>query len=808
MKAVIMAGGKGTRLRPLTCNTPKPMVPLLDRPVMEYTIELLKKHGITDIAVTIQYLPEVIRQHFGDGSEFGVRLQYYEEETPLGTAGSVKNAEKFLDEPFIVISGDAMTDFDLTRAVRFHREKGAVATLVLTHEETPLEFGVVMTDETGSIIRFLEKPSWGEVFSDTVNTGIYILEPEVFKYFDHGKAFDFSKDLFPILLKLQRPTYGYVAEGYWSDIGNLTQYRQTQFDMLDGKVDVKIKGNEIAPKVWAGANVKLGSNVALNGPSFIGDGCGLGDGSCVGEYSVIGGGSLLKHDVTLDRAILWKHNYVEQGADIKGATVCRGVTIRAGATLDEGAVVGDAVQIGTKSVVRQGIKIWPNKIVDNHATLNHSLIWGEKTGKNLFGYCGVTGTCGVDITTSFVNRLALAYGSNLLVGSAIGIGYDASPFAELIADSFASGLHASGVNTYPFHAVTSSVTRHAVSQMQECVGGVHIRMLSNPGDGCISLEFLDSGGLLIAKGDERKIENSFYQEDYRRIEPELVGRRKVSPPVSVNYREAMLETVSKEEIRRAGYKVVLEYDHRHLHHIIPELLEFLGCKVILLNRITSTAAELARWVSSNEADFGIRLDANAQQLVAVTGQGEVVKEEVLSILQFMIQLQYQEGSFLYVPVKFPNIVDSLAAETSRWVVRTKADPRSIMEGCQHRGFHIFFDGLYTLIQMMHMMAVRRTSLSQLIQSIPTFTLLKRMVDCPWSEKGKVMRFLMEETKGKRVELIDGIKVFHDGGWTLVLPDSDQPVFQVFADADTEQLAEHLATACTLEIEDYRRRGTS
>ena len=197
MKAVIMAGGEGTRLRPLTCNRPKPMVPIVNKPVMEHIIELLKKYELADVAVTLQYLPDMIKDYFGDGKEFGINLRYYVEDKPMGTAGSVKNAEEFLDDTFIVISGDALTDIDLKKAIDFHFSKGSIATLVLKKVDIPLEYGVVVTDENGRITRFLEKPSWGEVFSDTVNTGIYILSPEVLGYFNKNEMFDFSKDLFP-----------------------------------------------------------------------------------------------------------------------------------------------------------------------------------------------------------------------------------------------------------------------------------------------------------------------------------------------------------------------------------------------------------------------------------------------------------------------------------------------------------------------------------------------------------------------------------------------------------------------------------
>jgi mannose-1-phosphate guanylyltransferase/phosphomannomutase len=191
-----MAGGFGTRLRPLTCNTPKPMVPLMNKPMMEHIVALLKAHGVTDIIASLFYQPDVIISHFGDGSGLGVKITYFRADADYGTAGSVRLAADGVNERILIISGDILTDFDLTAAVRFHESKKAKATLVLTHEKNPLQFGVVITRDDGKITRFLEKPSWGEVFSDTINTGIYILEPEAIQLIPQREEFDFSKDLF------------------------------------------------------------------------------------------------------------------------------------------------------------------------------------------------------------------------------------------------------------------------------------------------------------------------------------------------------------------------------------------------------------------------------------------------------------------------------------------------------------------------------------------------------------------------------------------------------------------------------------
>src|ERR1043165_1697341 len=228
MKAIIMAGGFGTRLRPLTMTLPKPMVPLLNRPMMEHIVRLLKNHGFRDLTSLLYFHPEAISSYFGDGSASNISMNYIQAEADFGTAGSVRNATEQLNikERIVIISGDVLTDFDLTDAIAFHEEKKAIATIVLTRVKNPLQYGVVITGDDGRIERFLEKPSWGEVFSDTINTGIYILEPEAFKRIPYKREFDFSKDLFPELLEERAGLYGYIAQGYWRDIGNLGEYHE------------------------------------------------------------------------------------------------------------------------------------------------------------------------------------------------------------------------------------------------------------------------------------------------------------------------------------------------------------------------------------------------------------------------------------------------------------------------------------------------------------------------------------------------------------------------------------------------------
>ncbi len=267
-----MAGGEGSRLRPLTTHTPKPMLPLANRPMMEHIVGLLRSHGYTEIVVTVAFLANQIRTYFGDGSDFGVEITYATEEQPLGTAGSVRNAKDVLDERFLVISGDVLTDIDLSAIVAEHEAKGALATIGLVAVDDPLEFGIVITKEDGSIERFLEKPTWGQVFSDTINTGIFVLEPEIFDYIAPDRPVDFSGEVFPQLLEEGEPMVGAVAEGYWEDVGTLEAYVRAHHDVLDGTVKLDVPGFELRDGVWLGEGAEVHPDAEIVGTAVIGAG--------------------------------------------------------------------------------------------------------------------------------------------------------------------------------------------------------------------------------------------------------------------------------------------------------------------------------------------------------------------------------------------------------------------------------------------------------------------------------------------------------------------------------------------------------
>src|SRR5919199_264909 len=365
MKAVIMAGGKGTRLRPLTSKQPKPMVPIVNTPCMEHIVNLLKRHGFEDVLVTLEFMPEIIQEHFGDGSKWGVNMEYSVEEEPLGTAGSIKFVEDRLTERFAVISGDALTDADLGKALAFHEERGAEATLLLNQVDDPSEFGIVVVEDDGRVSGFLEKPDEEEVFSHTANTGIYILEPGVLKDIPEGQEYDFAEELFPKLLEEGRPIYGYTTEDYWEDIGNIEQYMGAQKDVLDGKVrGIRLPGERLREGVYVGREARADED-QLEGPVVLGDNVRLSSGAHVGPYSVLGPNVSVEVGASVERSTVAEGSSIGEEAELDGALVGRSCRIEARVRLLEGSALGDGVSVGEEATISPGASVYPDEFIQS-----------------------------------------------------------------------------------------------------------------------------------------------------------------------------------------------------------------------------------------------------------------------------------------------------------------------------------------------------------------------------------------------------------------------------------------------------------
>src|SRR5918998_586856 len=445
MTAIIMAGGQGTRLRPLTSNQPKPMIRIANLPCMEHIVNLLARHGFTDIGVTLQFMPDEIQDYFGDGSDWGVNMRYSIEDAPAGTAGSVKMAEQQLDlhgERLLIISGDALTDADLSRVVSFHEEMGAEATMVLKSVENPLDFGIVITEEDGRISRFLEKPAWGQVFSDTVNTGIYLLEPSVMEEIPDPEdgEYDFSKELFPKLLDAGRPLYGYVTDDYWEDIGTLEQFASAQRDVLDGRVkDVRPPGTRLRENIFVGRRTQV-NDEELEGPVVIGENARIDPGAKISPYTVIADNVVVSAGASIERSIVADGTYIGEGAELKDTLVGRNSYVQSRARILERSALGDDVIVGEGATIAPDVKVYPHKTIEAGANVTQSLIYETMGLRTIFKGGVVTGKFNVNLTPEFVTRLSSSFGTTLDPGAVVTLGRDASRAAQVAKRAMTAAL--------------------------------------------------------------------------------------------------------------------------------------------------------------------------------------------------------------------------------------------------------------------------------------------------------------------------------------------------------------------------------
>lgn len=359
MKAVLLVGGEGTRLRPLTCNTVKAMVPILNRPFFAHLLAYLASHGVDDIVVTLCYLPDRIESRFADGRASGVRLAYVMEETPLGTAGAVKNAEPCLDGAFFVFNGDILTNIDLRAMLAFHRQRRAVATIALTPVEDPSAYGVVDTGPDGRVKRFIEKPPRHEAPTNMINAGIYVLDASVLQGVPKGEPCMFERQVFPSLLAAGAPVYAFPTTDYWIDIGTPEKYRQVQYDLLLGKCSSPLGDAHRE----AGAEPRLDASAVVEGPVRFGSHCSVGAGARVIGPAVLGDACTVLDGSTVDRAVIWANARIGRGAAVRECVIGEKASVGDRGVVEAGAVVGDNVVITPGGRVAAGQKIWPDTTV-------------------------------------------------------------------------------------------------------------------------------------------------------------------------------------------------------------------------------------------------------------------------------------------------------------------------------------------------------------------------------------------------------------------------------------------------------------
>lgn len=804
-----MAGGEGSRLRPLTTHTPKPMLPLANRPMMEHIVGLLRSHGYTEIVVTVAFLANQIRTYFGDGSDFGVEITYATEEQPLGTAGSVRNAKDVLDERFLVISGDVLTDIDLSAIVAEHEAKGALATIGLVAVDDPLEFGIVITKEDGSIERFLEKPTWGQVFSDTINTGIFVLEPEIFDYIAPDRPVDFSGEVFPKLLEEGRPMVGAVAEGYWEDVGTLEAYVRAHHDVLDGTVKLDVPGFRLRDGVWLGEGAEVHPDAEIVGTAVVGPGCRVAAGARIGPYAVLGRNCRVRADAAVERSVVHENVYLGESSRLRGSIVGRSGEIRRAARCDEGSVLGDECFVGEEAVIGAGVKVYPFKTIEAGATVNSSIILETRGARSLFGASGVSGLANVDMTPELAARVAMAWATTLPKDSTVVTSRDSSRAARMLKRALMSGLNAAGVSVLDLEVASVPVTRFA-ARGSVVAGGITVRLEGDDPDS-VAFRFIDGSGLDISEASQRKIERQFSREDFRRVPAEEIGEIGYPPRVLEHYTTALGGIVDLDVVREAGFKIVTDYGFGSTSFTMPTVLAQIGADVLSVNPYASTqgamsfdrdraAADAGALVTAAGAQVGAIIDAGGERLTLVDDEGRVLTDTQALLALVSLVAPHIDGDRIVVPVNASRHVQDIVEGTGVEVRQAKTSTAALMAAADEPGvgfggdtdggfivpgFLPAFDAAATFVKLLELLARHDVRLSEVVDDLPRPHIAHETVVTPWEQKGMVMRTLVERTDPDRLVLVDGVKVLHDDGWALALPDPSEPLTHIWAEADTE-----------------------
>ncbi len=813
-----MAGGEGTRLRPMTANQPKPLLPVVNRPILEHVLRLLRRHGFDETVVTVQFLASLVRTYFGDGAELGMHLSYATEESPLGTAGSVKNAEAALrDDAFLVISGDALTDVDLGAVVAAHRERGALVTVCLTRVPDPLEFGIVVTDEQSRVERFLEKPSWGQVFTDTVNTGIYVMEPEVFRYVERGRPVDWSGDVFPALLAAGAPVYGHVADGYWEDVGTHESYLRAQADVLHRRVDVDIDGFEVAPGVWIGEGADVDPDAVLKGPLYVGDHAKVEGGAELREHTVLGSNVVVKQGAVLERAVVHDNVFLGPHTVLRGCVIGKNTDVMRGARVEEGAVVGDECLLEEEAYLSSGVTVYPFKTIEAGAVVHTSVIWESRGSAALFGPRGVSGLVNVEITPESVVRLASAYATTLRKGSVVTTARDTSRAARALSRAVIAALNASGIDVQDLEVAPLPVMRFETARTQ-AAGGVVLRTTAGDPQS-LDLLFLDERGGDLPPAAQRRLERVLSRQEFRRAFPGEIAELSFPPRTADRYAQELLRVVDVRGVQEAGLKVVLDTAGGSSALVLPTLLGRLGLDVLTVsNRLDEQGTEssedarralarLGELVASSGAAFGARFDHTGERLALVDERGAVIDDDRALLVLLDLIAAENRGCRIALPVTTTRVAEQVTSFhgcSVRWtstapdeLARVAAGGEVVFAGDGRGGFVIpelapAVDALAAFVRLVGLVARTRLTLSQIDARIPLGHVVRCPVPTPWARKGAVMREVLAAASGRTVDTTDGVRIVESPGrWALVLPDPSTATTHLWAEAGTDGAARTL-----------------
>jgi len=812
MKAIVLAGGFGTRIQPLTNSMPKPMLPILNRPMMEHTILKLRDElGIKDIAVLLYFKPEIIKNYFGDGTLLGVNISYVEPDDDYGTAGAVAFAHEFLDESFIIVSGDLITDFDFKLIANYHTKKKSLFTIALTPVENPLQFGVVIANQNGKIEKFLEKPSWGEVFSDTINTGIYLLEPEILDYIPKGENFDFAKDLFPLLMKQNITLWGCSIEGYWRDVGNPNSYREVYDDIFKGKIKLPILGEKKEFQdgtLFIQKDTNLPTDVTIKGLVVLGKNVQIKK-SAVLENVVVGDNSTLGNG-KISNSVIWNDTVILDQTEIKNGVICNNNQIGKKVIAKNGVIIAEKCEVGDNVRFEKDLLVWADKMVVKSAVVSNNVIWGKKYKSSIFQNGAVIGRTNIELSCQISTKLAESFGSILPMGSKIYISCDFHKSSRMLKRAFLSGILSTGVNVVDLlFDVPSNVMRYNLAEKDEIVAGVHFRQ-SVVAEVNTEIVFFTNEALFIDNNLSKSIERIFFRENFRRVNYQEIGEIYEDREVKTNYIDAVKDSLDLNLFKKNKLSVVVDIMFGSTSEIYPKIINELEVENIILNgyqnekkiskipQLMATAQKnVGNIVKTMKKSCGFLIYPNGQKFQIISDNGELVYDYIALLVILELLNETSKNIKVFLPAWAPDFIDYKNIEITRGKYGNfkaqnlkKYDLIANTDGNFAFGeFALHRDAIYSSFKILELIQKSGLKISQIVNSIPLFHYRGENIKCPSEKKGKMMRKFLEDSQGKKNSHTDGIKIWIDeNDWILMVPDQYEDFLNIYIQAKNDKSA--------------------
>jgi mannose-1-phosphate guanylyltransferase/phosphomannomutase len=834
MKAVVMAGGFGTRIQPLTNSRPKPMLPIINRPMMEHTMMNLRDIGITEFIVLLYFKPDIIKDYFKDGSDFGIKITYVVPDDDYGTAGAVKLAQELIgDENFIIISGDLVTDFDFQKIFDYHREKKSKLTITLTSVENPLEFGVVIANESGKIEKFLEKPSWGEVFSDTINTGIYVIEPEILNYIPKHENFDFAKDLFPLLMRNGIELMAGHASGYWRDVGNPESYREVYDDILSGKMSVKINSEltqYVDGKLYADEKYKLDKSIEIIGTVVLGKNVSIANGTKLNNV-VIADNVKIGKDCKIRNSVIWSDVSIDKNAFLDGCVICNNNSIGKNVTAKAGLILAEGCEIGQLVNVEKDVTIWPDKVIEDASIVSNSLILGSKYKNSIFENGLVMGKSNVELSCEMATKLAEAFGAQLPVGTTVLVSRDYHKSSRMLKRAFLGGLLASGLDVIDYNGIPSAVLRCSLSSHDEYGAGVHFRQkIDDPTSTVIT--FYNHEALRINNDLSKKVEKAFFKETFRRVDYSKIGRIIESDhelEYSV-YKKGIEDLLQSHIFKCTDCRIAVDMMHGMAAEVFPDILNDLGVDNIMFNayadeqRLANIGTlskqsneDMSSVVKALNLNAGFILYPYGQRLDIMSDKGNLLgKQDALYVVLSLLNMSAAESKSkkkIFLPTWAADIAyfEHLEIERGQYANFKKEQMKKydlIATGEGNFAFTEFAthrDSMYATLQILELLLHHDVKLSDLINSLPSFYYHNLQIECTQSLKGKMMRMFLEDAKGKRSSTLDGVKIWLDEhDWILMIPDQYSDHLNIYIQAENDKKGMSILGTYSAKIEEWSK----